>query len=143
MGEATPAALGSLVAMSDPNASAYVVQGFREKSEGPWRWAHDHPALRFFLPEVGRINFTMDLSFPEQNLRQTGPVTLTLAINGKPFDRVRFDQPGAHQYRHPVPPELVRQNSINTVAIEPDKTVGRPEGGERLGFVLTRAGFVE
>src|SRR5262249_21414299 len=100
MNEASPDALGPLVAMSDPNAGAYVVQGFRGQSEGPWRWALDHPVLRFYLPQVGRINFTMDVTFPETNLRQTGPVTIALSMNGTPFDCVRFDQPGGHQYLH-------------------------------------------
>jgi hypothetical protein len=115
----------------------------REKSEGPWRWTHDRPVLRFYLPEVGRVNFQMDFSFPDNTFHQTGPVTMTFAINGRVFDRVRYDKPGQQRYSHAVPVELLHPNAVNLVAIMPDRTAGRPEGGEKLGFVLTSAGFTE
>jgi len=143
MGEASLGTLRHFVFMSQVDADAYIVQGMRAKSEGPWRWARDHPVLRFYLPEVGRVNFEMDFSLPEGNFHETGPVTLTWAINGQVLDRVRYDKPGQQHYSHAVPPELLHPNGVNLVAITPDKTAGRPEGGERLGFVLTSAGFAE
>jgi hypothetical protein len=143
MGAGPPGTLSHFVYMNAADADAYIVQGMRPKSEGPWRWAHDHPVLRFYLPEVGRINFEMDFSFPENTFRQTGPVTMTFAINGQVFDRVRYDKPGQQQYSHAVPGGLVRANAVNLVAITPDRTARQPGGGEELGFVLTSAGFTE
>jgi hypothetical protein len=136
------ATFGQFVAMGDPGAYAYIVGGFRDKSEGPWRWTHDHPVLQFWLPPQARVRFTAEFSFPEQTFSQTGPVTLTFAINGKVFDRVRYAQPGTEKYNRPVPPDLLNPG-VNTVAIDPDKCATRPEGGERLGFVLLSAGFAE
>jgi len=129
------------VAMADPDADSYIVQGFRDKSEGPWRWALDHPILRFYLPQVTSINFNMQFTFPEQTFRQTGPVTLTFLMNGHPFDQVRYTTPGEQHYAHPVPVNLLHLDALNTVAIEPDRTASN--GSEKLGFVLTRAGFSE
>jgi hypothetical protein len=129
--------------MSQPDSDSYVVSGMRAKSEGPWRWANSRPVLRFYVPEVGRVRFRMDCTFPEGIFAQTGPVTLTVTLNGQVFDRVRYDHPGPEEYSHTVPPELLHPNAVNLVAVTPDKTAGRPEGGERLGFVLTSAGFVE
>jgi len=143
MGEAAPGTLSHFVYMSQPDADTYIVEGMRAKSEGPWRWAHDHPVLRFYLPEVGRVNFQMDFSFPDNTFQQTGPVIMTFSINGKLFDRVRYDKPGQQKYSHAVPADVLRPNAVNLVALTPDKTAGRPEGGERLGFVLTSAGFAE
>jgi len=128
--------------MSDPHAGAYIVQGFRDNSEGTWRWAHEHPVLRFWLPPVAAVRFSMDLALPDATFHQTGPVTLTIAINGRPFDRVRYDRPGAQHYSKTAPLELLHLGGVNSVAIDPDKCATR-EGGERLGFVLTGAGFVE
>ncbi|MGD0668572.1 MAG: hypothetical protein ABSB23_13505 [Bryobacteraceae bacterium] len=133
---------GYFVAMSDPNAGAYIVGGFRDQSEGTWRWTHEHPVLQFFLPRVPRLRFVMDLTFPDQTFAQTGPVELVIRINGKEFDRVRYTKPGSQQYAKETPWEWLHPNGINIVALEPDKTALGP-GGERLGFVLTRAGFVE
>jgi len=133
---------GYFVSMSDPNAGAYIVGGFRDSSEGPWRWTHEHPVLRFYVPRAPRLRFVMDLGFPGATFAQTGPVELAIRINGKEFDLVRYDKPGAGHYSRPVPWEWLRADSVNTVALEPDKVAAGP-GGERLGFVLTRAGFVE
>lgn len=128
--------------MSDPHADAYIVQGFRAQSEGSWRWAHEHPILRFYLPELSRAQFTMVFTFPEQTFRLTGPVTLTFSINGKFLDRARYDHPGEQQYSREVPGDYLKSNGINTVAIEPDK-LATPNPGEKLAFVLIRAGFTE
>jgi len=143
MGEADLGTLGPFVYMSQPDASAYIVSGMRERSEGAWRWAHERPLLRFYLPEVGRVRFRMDFTLPDNTFQETGPVTLTLALNSQVFDSVRCDKPGQQRYDHSVPPELVHANALNQVAITPDKTAGRVSPGERLGFVLASAGFAE
>ena len=80
-----PSALpfGYFVAMSDPNARAYIVGGFRDQSEGSWRWAHARPVLQFYVPRVPRLRFLMDLTFPDQTFAETGPVELTIRLNGK------------------------------------------------------------
>jgi len=134
--------LGPMVAMSDPQADEYIVEGFRPSSEGSWRWALDHPVLRFYLPDSGPLEFVMDLTLPEQTFAVTGPVTIRIAVNGRELDRMRCDRAGAYAYRHPVAEDLLRRNATNTVAVTPDKTAPR-EGGEKLGFVLSRAGFAE
>ena len=136
------APFGYFVAMSDPNASAYVVGGFREQSEGPWRWTHEHPVLQFYVPRVPRLRFLMDVTFPDQTFAQTGPVEVAVRVNGRELGRVRFAKSGSDEYAQQVPWEWLHINGINTVALEPDKTAAGP-GGERLGFVLTRAGFLE
>ncbi|HEY1221149.1 MAG: hypothetical protein ABSE42_02870 [Bryobacteraceae bacterium] len=133
---------GYFVAMSDPNAGAYIVGGFRDQSEGAWRWTHEHPVLQFYLPRVPRLRFLMDLTFPDQTFAQTGPVEVTIHLNGREFDRVRYAKPGSQEYSKETPWEWLRPDGINTVALEPDKTAPGPDG-ERLGFVLTRVGFVE
>ena len=143
MGEAELGTLGHVVNMSQADADAYIVGGMRDKSEGPWRWTHERPVLRFYLPEVGRLRFQMEFTLPETTFHQTGPVNLALALNGIVFDRIHSDKPGPQKYEHAVPAELVRANAINEVAITPDKTTGPAAPGERLGFILTSAGFAE
>ena len=143
MGEAELGMLGHFVYMSQADADAYIVSGMRDKSEGPWRWTHERPVLRFYLPEVGRLHFRMDFTLPDGAFHQTGPVTLTLALNGAVFDRVRCDKAGRQRYEHGVPAELLRANAVNQVAIAPDRTAAGAAPGERLGFILTSAGFAE
>ena len=135
--------LGYFCDMRDPNSNAYVVSGIAERTEVPWRWAFEHPVLRFLVPETGHLHFTLDFSLPERTFRETGPVTLTFTINGKLFDRARFDIPGQLHYSHPVAPEFLKPRGENRVAIDPNPVwVSKADGG-KLGFILSRAGFAE
>jgi hypothetical protein len=135
--------LGYFADMSDPNSSAYVVQGIADRTEVPWRWAYEHPVLRFLAPEVPHLRFMLDFSLPERTFRETGPVTLTFTMNGKFFDRVRFDTPGQLHYGHPVTPEFLNRHGENRVAIDPEPVwVSKADGG-KLGFIISRAGFAE
>jgi hypothetical protein len=85
----------------------------------------------------------MDFSLAEQTFRETGPVTLTFTLNGKFFDRVRYDKAGHQHYFRDVAPEFLHKNGVNLVAIDPDKVwVSKADGG-KLAFILTYAGFVE
>jgi hypothetical protein len=135
--------LGYFLSMDDPHAALYLVQDFQDHGPGTWRWAYAHPVLRFFVPDVPRLKWTMDFSIPERTFRDTGPVTLTLRINGKPFDRYLCDHPGQLQYSHHVPRELLHHGAVNLVAIDPDPVWTSKADGGRLGFILSRAGFTE
>jgi hypothetical protein len=136
-------ALGHFLSMADPNADQYLVKDVADRGPGTWRWVFDHPVLRFALPAVTRVNFAMDFAIPERTMRDTGPVTLTIRINGAMLDRPLWDKPGELHYAHAVPTEMLRSNAINLVAIDPDPVwVSKADGG-RLGFILSRAGFTE
>jgi hypothetical protein len=135
--------LGYFVDMRDPNSDTYVVQGIAQRTEAPWRWAYDHPVLRFLVPPAPRLRFLLDFSLPERTFHETGPVTLTFTINGKRFDHARFDTPGQLHYSHLVAPEFLNSQGENRVAIDPQPVwVSKADGG-RLGFIISRAGFAE
>ena len=135
--------LGYGFSMEDATAGDYLVQDFQDRGTSPWRWTYAHPVLRFFVPEAPRLNFTMDFTIPPQTFRDTGPVTLTLRVNGALLDRHRCSQPGQQHYSHGVPNNLLRANAINFVAIDPDPVWVSSDDGTRLGFILSRAGFTE
>ncbi|MEO8597357.1 MAG: hypothetical protein ABI759_28825 [Candidatus Solibacter sp.] len=135
--------LGYFLTMADPHADAYIVQDVAPSGPGTWRWVYDHPVLQFLVPAVPRLKFVMDFSLPERTLRETGPVTLTFSINGRLLDRLRCEQGGELHYAHDVPPDMLRANAINRVAVDPNPVwVSKADGG-RLGFILSRAGFTE
>jgi hypothetical protein len=136
-------ALGHFFSMADRNADAYLVRDIADGGPGTWRWAYAHPVMRFALPTVERVNFAMDFTIPERTMRETGPVTLTIRINGELLDRARFDHPGQLHYAHAVPQALLRLNGINLVAIDPDPVWESKADGAKLGFILSRAGFTE
>jgi hypothetical protein len=130
--------------MGAPDSSLYVVQGFASASEGPWRWAYEHPVLQFRGPDLAHPKFTMDVAIPERTFRYTGPVTLTVKVNGELLDTVRCAKAGQQpQYSREVPPGIVRKDQANLVSIDPDKVWVSKDDGTKYGFILVRAGFVE
>jgi hypothetical protein len=136
--------LSYFVSMTNPNADAYIVQGIGKDTEGTgYRWAFSHPVLQFRVPYIQDPRFRMDFALPPQTFRITGPVTLTFSLNGRTFDKARFDQPGPQHYERAVPAGFLRNEAINQVSIEPDKFYTAPEDGAKLAFVLLRVGFVE
>jgi hypothetical protein len=135
--------VGYFVYMEDPESDRYIVRGFASMSEGTWRWAYERPVLRFWGPDMPQVHFFMDFSIPERTFRETGPVTLTLSLNGEVFDRLRCAQPGQHHYSHEAPAGLLRRNALNLVSIDPDKFWVSKEDGAKYGFILTNAGFSE
>jgi hypothetical protein len=133
--------LGYFVSMGDPESDRYIVQGFASRSEGAWRWAYEHPVLRFWGPDLEHVHFFMDFAIPERTFRETGPVTLTLSLNGEVFDHLRCAEPGQHSYSHEAPAGLLLKNALNLVSIQPDKFWVSRDDGTKHGFILVRAGF--
>jgi hypothetical protein len=128
------------IAMNDPEASKHLVHDVRGLEADSYRWALRRPELVFWLESVRRIKFAMSFALPEVTMKVTGPVTLSILINGQPLDQPRFDQPGSHQYEKDVPPEMLKPRARNSVVIEPHP-VWIASDGQALGFVLTEAGF--
>ena len=83
----------------------------------------------------------MDFSIVENTFRKTGPVTLSFFVNGKLLDKARYDKPGQFRFEKPVDPSMLQAESINLVAIEPDRLWVSKADGTTLGFILIAAGF--
>ncbi|HWR49546.1 MAG TPA: hypothetical protein VN428_00455 [Bryobacteraceae bacterium] len=134
--------VGAFVEMKDPDAGEYIVSGTRDFSEGAgWRWTHQRPELRFKLRRTEGWRFSLDLGLPAPNMEQTGPVTITFFINGRRLDRVRYPKPGDFHFEKAVPPEWLKSGELNVFAAYVEPSWVSPDG-EKLGFVLQRAGFV-
>jgi hypothetical protein len=144
LGGTEPSAFGHFVNMSDPNADAYIVKDVSDAAEaGSWRWARKRPELRFFLETTEHLNFKADFSIAESTFRETGPVTISILINGKPLDTIKYAEPGEKHFDKPVPPKLLRAKSVNFATLEIDKVWVSKADGATLGFILTRAGFTQ
>jgi len=128
--------------MAQANAAAYIVRDILP-GEGAWRWTGPKPELQFFLERTVNVRFVLEYAVHEDNLRVTGPVTLSVNINGHPFRSLRHETGGRQHFEQPVPASMLRANDKNIVAIEVDKPWTSPEDGARLGFIFSGAGFLE
>ena len=137
-------AAGHFMTMAGPNPEDFIVRDVLPGDPGSaWRWTGKRPELRFQLQFTHDLRFLMDLSIPETTFAQRGPVTISYFINGRLLDKVRYDQPGQVQFTKPVPAEWLRTDAPNLVAAEVDKVWVAPADGAQLGFILSRAGFVQ
>ncbi len=133
-------ALGPYISMGAPNAGAYIVRDIADTAAaGTWRWAFRRPELRFFVP-ANPVKFAMDFALAGQIF--SGPVTLSVFVNGKLLDRFRYEKPGSYRLEKAVPPELIEAGAENRVTIESDK-VWTSKDGPPLSFILVSAGFQE
>lgn len=136
--------LGAYAAMNNTSADAYIVKDISTTAEGgSWRWTFRRPELQFFLPSDAPMKFVMEFAIAGQTFARTGPVTLSVFINDKLLGHFRYDKPGSYRLEKPVPAGLLKADSLNNVAIEPDKVWVSPADGAVLGFILTGAGFRE
>jgi hypothetical protein len=138
--EPSPVA-GRMFRMGDPNVASYLVKDVPNGPEGaPWRWVYERPEFRFLITDPHDLSFFMDFALPDETFKQTGPVTFSLFINGKP----------SRSCVSPSPPtaaggacsaELLKADALNDVAIEVNPVWVAPADGAKLGFILSSAGF--
>ncbi len=141
---AAPLRMGSFVRFSDLNASAYVVDGIQPESQGGgWRWTNERPQLRFTLDRTDGWKFSAFFGFPEATMKQTGPVTVSVLINGRLLDRVRYAKPGDRLYEKPVPRAWLSTSNFNFVTLEIQPPFIAEADQAKLGCVLHRAGFLK
>jgi hypothetical protein len=141
---AEPSPIGTFVNLGEPIADAYIVHdvaGYVESSS--WRWTRKRPELRFFLDGTEHLKFKADLSIADATLKDTGPVTISIFINGHPLDSVKYAAAGRKQFEKPVPAAFLHPKAVNFVALEIDKVWVSKTDGAVLGFILTSAGFTE
>jgi hypothetical protein len=138
------AAFGSLVRMSDSNADAYIVRDIsRTVESGGWRWVNQRPELRFWLQTTENLKFVMDFAVAETTFRVTGPIKISVFVNDQLLDVIPVEKPGDRSFEKPVPRSWLRTDAETKVVAEVDKPWVAPADGAKLGFTLSRAGFVQ
>jgi hypothetical protein len=141
---ASPNLFGSIVSMNDASAPQHIIKDISPLLEnGLWRWTGKRPELRFVVSRVSDVTLAVDFAIPKLTFDQTGPVCLSFMVNDRLLEQVRYDTPGNKKFEKPVPAGWLHLDRMNTVAAEVDKVYVSPKDGAMLGFILSRAGFVE
>jgi hypothetical protein len=139
-----PSPIGTFVNLGEPSADAYIVgdiTGYMESSS--WRWTRKRPELRFFIDSTEHLKFKADFSIADATLKDTGPVTISIFINGHLLGKVRYTEAGRKQFEEPVPAAFLNPKAVNFAALEIDKVWVSKTDGAVLGFILSSAGFSE
>jgi hypothetical protein len=139
-----PSPIGTFANLGEPSADAYIVRDITEYVDSSsWRWTRKRPELRFFLDSTEHLKFKADFSIADATLNETGPVTISIFINGHLLDQTKYATADRRQFEKPVPPAFLLPKSINFAALEIDKVYVSKGDGAVLGFILTSAGFSE
>jgi hypothetical protein len=96
-----------------------------------------------FLDSIEHLKFKADLSIADATLKDTGPVTISVFINGHLLDTMMYASAGRKEFEKPVPAGFLLPKSVNLAALEIDKVWVSKTDGAVLGFILTTAGFTE
>src|SRR5579883_1000911 len=131
------------VKMSDPGVTNMFIRDIEGTlNNNAWRWTGKSPALRLQLSTAANQHFVADFAVPEPGFAHTGPVQITIQINGRTLATVNCDKPGPHHIDQAVPSDWLNTQLDNFAAFEIDKT-WRDNGMDHdYGFILTDAGFV-
>jgi hypothetical protein len=129
--------------MNDADAESYFVRDVSTYLEGDsWRWTNARPELKFWLTSVKSQRFTMDFSVAEVTFKETGPVTISVYVNGRRLAAIPCAAPGDFHFENPVPSSWLATDAPTIVALQADKVYIAEPDGVRLGFILKRAGFL-
>jgi len=133
----------SFLEMNQPGVEGYFIADIRALEGNAWRWTGPQPAMRFILEQAEGLKFTMDFSIPDVTFEQTGPVTVSVYVNGKLLGRERYNAYGEQHFERPVDPSWLVAGEDTIVEVQIDPPWLAPNNQTKLGFILSRAGFVE
>jgi hypothetical protein len=130
-----------LVAMSDSDANAHILSDVFAGLDGAeFRFTGLHPQFLVQADNVGNLDFYMRFFNHDEALRARGPVSCTVAINGRSFRTPPFDARGDQEYRWTLPDGwLAKPGPIEiSLDIEPP---WRQRDGKDYGVLLHSVGF--
>jgi hypothetical protein len=133
-----------MAGVADPNVAPQLLTGFYDVEGNAWRWTAGKFAISLRTPTGAAQNgatLVLDGALPSAEFEQTGPLTLTAAVNGDALPPQRYTQGGDITYSRDVPASAL-QKSPATVMFTLDKTYN-PGGADRreLGLVVRSIGF--
>jgi hypothetical protein len=136
-----PASSPHFVSMSQPRADAHIVKDIAKGPGAGWRrWANAAPELTFDLDADRLWSAEAILAVPDEIRRQTGPVKISVRVNGQEAGVAVFDMGDERTITFPAPAGLSGKTRLEFV---PDRVFVSPADGAKLSFLLRAAGFRE
>jgi hypothetical protein len=107
-----------------------------------FRWTGAEPSIELRVSSPGPWLARMEFAVAEATLRETGPVTVRLLLNGRPLGQERFLAAGEKALSYPVPDELISAKETARLHARIEPVWVAPDDGARLGVLLKAMGFV-
>ena len=131
-----------VIEMSDLRAEGFVIQDIFTLDGGKeFAWTGRRPRLRVWLDDAKARVFRMRIAVPEETFASTGPVTVSILVNGHQIAAPRFDLPGMHDYSCPVTETLLQRTSPAIVGLDIQPVFLDPRTRKELGVLLYSIGL--
>jgi len=131
--------------LGDIRSKAQLGAGWYGVEDGGWRWMSQQAeaVLRAPAPAAAAPVFEMQLFFPPDFMaRAGGPVTVSVLLDGRPFARETYLQPGGYRLAQAVSRDRFTAPTVR-VAIQLNRAIPPGAADRReLGAVVSRLGFV-
>jgi len=129
------------VTMSDPDSLYSILEGISDAGRSEYKWTSGRVRLQLVAGGLTNTDFFMHYWLTERTLRDTGPVRITVTIDGQAFDTFVERAAGEHVYKHPaggIASEEVRPLNV-TVTFDPPWI---DKDGSKIGALLESIGLV-
>jgi hypothetical protein len=136
--------MATMVAMSNKQAAAQLVDGFYNLEDNSWRWTAGHFSVVLRPPAGAAQNgavLKVQLNVPQAVLDRVKATALTATIKGTAFAPESYTQSGSFTFSRDVPAKLLGDEPVKVdFALDKFLAAGSVEGRE-LGIVVTAIGF--
>jgi len=137
-----PESLRSSISMRDSTAPMHFVSDIvPELHDDAWRWTLKKPAFRFQLSETQGVMFELDYTVPDLTIKQTGPVNITVSIDGHRLGVIHVERDQKTVWRKAVPPGMLTTSRPVIVQLEIDKMWVADHHEMERGFIISNIGF--
>jgi len=131
------------LAMNHPALDRFVVRDIYARVGGvSWRWSGKRPAVRLRAPLCSGLYAMAEFAVVRDTFEHTGPISVELRVNRQSLGWLHCAGEGTYRIQKSVPRELLVCGGDNVLTLSVDKTY-QPPGGQALGVILLRMGFVD
>jgi hypothetical protein len=132
-----------MVGMMDADAEKYILSDISGPPGGKWRWTGKRPTVQIAFGDRLSLDFIVDFVLMDYTMKDTGPVTVSFAVNGHRLASVLYNQPGVQHFEMPIPEEWLERGKEAVLEAEIDKMWSSSPDGAKLGMMLVGAGLRE
>lgn len=129
-----------LVRMVVPSADKRIVKDIGGNA-ALFRWTAGEPSIKVKLPDSGPWVAQIEFAIAEATWKETGPVTVSIAMNGRELGSSRYERFGEQTIKVPVPPDVLPDGGEATLSARIEPVWVAPSDGAKLGVLLKSMGF--
>jgi len=129
------------VRMIVPSADKRIVKDIGG-TPSQFRWTAAEPTVKVKLPDAGPWVAQMEFALAEATLKETGPVTVEISLNGRVVGQGRYEKPGEQTLTVPVPGDILPNGGEAVLTARVNSVWVAPSDGAKLGVLLKALGFL-